>query len=152
MSDSEIIIIDQDFSPICYQEQFEKGCGDAGAIASFLGRVRAEDGVKSLELQSYPPVTEQGIEQAIKEAKSRWELINVQIIHRIGVIKPGQAIVLVMCASKHRRDSFQACDYLMDYLKTEAIFWKKQNYTDEHKLKSEWIEPRSQDYIDKNRW
>ncbi len=141
-------IINRDFSPANYLAEFEKSCGDAGAIASFLGRVRKQDKVKYLELQSYKGVTEKGIKQAIKTASAKWSLLGVHVIHRIGQINTGQPIVLVMCASKHRRDAFNACDFLMDYLKTQAIFWKKQVCSDSE----EWIEPREQDYQDNNRW
>ncbi len=137
------------FNPGNRLNTFSQTCGDAGAIASFIGRVRGQSGsVNQLRLQSYPGVTEQGIEQAIEQAKERWPLSAVLIIHRIGAMGVGEPIVLVATASKHRRAAFQSCDYLMDYLKTDAIFWKHQSGPDG----GQWIEPRRQDYADKTRW
>ncbi|MEE9273434.1 MAG: molybdenum cofactor biosynthesis protein MoaE [Robiginitomaculum sp.] len=128
---------------------FTKQSGNAGAIASFVGRVRGENGdVDSLYLESYPRVTETSIQEAINAANDRWALIDVLIIHRIGTIKAGAPIVLVCTASEHRRSAFAACDFLMDYLKTEAIFWKKQIGENT----AEWVEPRQQDYQDQARW
>ena len=128
---------------------FTKKSGNAGAIASFIGRVRGEKGsVDSLYLESYEGVTVAGIQAAIDAAYKRWALIDVLIIHRIGEIKAGAPIVLVCTASKHRRSAFEACDFLMDYLKTEAIFWKKQIGENG----SNWVEPREQDYQDQARW
>ena len=128
---------------------FTKACSKSGAITSFLGQVRDEDGtVSSLSLQSYPGVTEQGILDAEGKARASWVLDDVLIIHRIGKVEVGHPIVLVAVAAKHRRDAFEACDFLMDYLKTEAVFWKKQTGN----TGAEWIEPRAQDYIDHKRW
>ncbi len=142
------MLLDHDFDPAKALAEFERTCGDAGAVVSFLGRVRAEGGVETLELQSYPGVTEEGIRAAIQAAQSRWPLSAVKVIHRIGRMRPGAPIVLVMTAAKHRRAAFEACDFLMDYLKTEAIFWKRQTGAQG----TQWIEPRAEDYEDKNRW
>ena len=141
-------ILDTPFDTAGALADFEKTCGDAGAVVSFLGRVRWQDGVTSLELQSYPGVTEDGISCAMCEAQDRWPLTALKVIHRIGKMAVGDPIVLVMTASKHRRAAFEACDFLMDYLKTEAIFWKKQTGPDG----TEWIEPRPADYNDNKRW
>ncbi len=144
-----IEISDMAFDPGERLNGFSKACGDAGAIANFIGLVRGQNGeVSELRLESYPGVTEQGIEQAIEQAKKRWPLTAALIIHRIGTMGVGEPIVLVATASKHRRAAFKACDYLMDYLKTDAVFWKHQSGPDG----GEWIEPREQDYTDKNRW
>jgi len=142
-------ILGTPFNPGERLNQFTQTCGDAGAIASFIGRVRGQSGeVTELRLESYPGVTEQGIEQAIKQAKNRWPLSAVLIIHRIGVMGVGEPIVLVATASTHRRAAFESCDYLMDYLKTDAVLWKHQSGA----KGAQWIEPRAQDYQDKNRW
>ena len=142
-------ILNTGFNPGSRLNKFSKTCGDAGAIASFIGRVRGQSGeVNQLRLESYPGVTEQGIEQAIEQAQRRWPLASVLIIHRIGIVAVGEPIVLVATAAKHRRAAFQSCDYLMDYLKTDAVFWKHQSGPDD----GEWIEPRQQDYADKTRW
>ena len=136
---------------------FTQSCPDAGGIVSFTGHVRptaksgpaAKSGpVECLHLQVYSPMTEQGIEATAQEAKERWPLIDLRIIHRIGDMAPGEAIVFVATASAHRRAAFEAADFLMDYLKTKAIFWKRE--TGEHG--SRWIEPRPEDYSDSARW
>jgi len=122
-----------------------------GAIVSFTGQVRgcARTGrVRSLFLQAYSPMTEQGIEQAVRQAEARWPLQAVHILHRTGLMAPGDTIVFVATASAHRRAAFEAADYLMDYLKTEAIFWKREDTI----TGSKWIEPRPQDHLDAARW
>ncbi|MEQ8557527.1 MAG: molybdenum cofactor biosynthesis protein MoaE [Henriciella sp.] len=130
---------------------FERDAAGAGAVVSFTGLVRdhASSGdVKSLFLQAYSPMTERGIEKAITAATERWPLTALKVIHRVGEMAPGEAIVFVATASAHRRAAFEAADFLMDYLKTEAVFWKKEaTETGEH-----WIDPRSEDYQDRARW
>ena len=142
-------ILNTSFNPGSRLNKFSKICGDAGAVSSFIGRVRSQSGeVSQLRLESYPGVTEQGIEQTVKHARRRWPLTSVLIIHRIGTVAVGEPIVLVATAAKHRRAAFQSCDYIMDYLKTDAVFWKHQSGPDG----GQWIEPRQQDYADKKRW
>lgn len=144
-----IIISDKIFDAGARLNTFMAASQNAGAIANFIGRVRGEHGdVNSLYLESYAGVTEQGIQEAEARAHARWPLIDTLIIHRIGTIHVGEPIVLVACASEHRRAAFEACDFFMDYLKTDAIFWKKQIGKDT----SEWVEPRAQDYQDSQRW
>lgn len=144
-------LTDSPFSPGEALAAFGSGAKGAGAIVSFSGLVRdaASSGdVRSLYLQAYSPLTERGIEQAMNEAEARWPLIALQVIHRTGEMEPGEAIVFVAAASAHRRAAFEAADFLMDYLKTGAIFWKKEvTQTGEH-----WIEPRAEDYQDSARW
>ena len=130
---------------------FEQDVGNAGGIVSFSGRVRSEaqaGKVTGLHLQAYSPMTETGIEAAMSEARQRWPLTHSLVAHRIGDMVPGDTIVFVATASKHRRAAFEAADFLMDYLKTEAVFWKKET-TPSGDL---WIEPRSDDYADAARW
>ena len=143
-----IKILDHSFNPAEQLSAFEKTCGDAGAVVAFLGRVRAENDIRELSLQAYPGVTENGIADALKDAETRWSLTSVHIIHRVGAMQVGEPIVQVLTAAIHRRDAFEACDFLMDYLKTKAIFWKKQTGPDG----DEWIEPRPEDYKDNERW
>ncbi len=130
---------------------FEQDVGDAGGIVSFSGRVRsgAQGGdVITLHLQAYSPMTENGIETAMTKARHRWALTHAIVAHRIGDMKPGETIVFVATASKHRRAAFEAADYLMDYLKTDAVFWKKETTS----TGDTWIEPREEDYSDATRW
>ncbi len=133
-------------------QEFTKEASGAGAIVSFTGLVRATstagERITELHLQAYPPLTETSIERAVQKAQTLWTLDAVTVLHRIGDMVPDEAIVFVAAAAKHRRDAFEGVDYLMDYLKTEAIFWKKEAYADG----AAWIEPRGQDYTDKARW
>lgn len=130
---------------------FETTTPGAGAIVSFSGLVRdtsSKGTVKSLHLQAYEPMTSAGIKAAAEQAKTRWPLLSLCVRHRIGDIAPGETIVFVAAASAHRRAAFEAADFLMDYLKTDAIFWKKE-VTDQGEI---WIEPRAEDYTDSARW
>ena len=95
---------------------------DAGAIVSFTGCVRAEDGLTSLTLEHYPGMTEGEIARHVGEAAQRWPLLGAIVIHRVGRLRPGEPIVLVAVAASHRREAFAACEFLMDYLKTKAPF------------------------------
>lgn len=132
-------------------KDIETANSNAGAIVSFSGQVRdtsATGSVKALLLQSYSPMTENGILCAVNDAKSKWKLCDVRVLHRNGRIEAGETIVFVATAAAHRRAAFEACDFLMDYLKTEAVFWKKEITSNgEH-----WIEPREADFEDANRW
>jgi len=142
-------ILDSSFDSGQRLNEFTKKSGNAGAIASFVGRVRGEsNSVDTLYLESYPGVTEDGIAKAEHDAQNRWSLIDILIIHRIGEMSAGEPIVMVATAAEHRRDAFEACDFLMDYLKTDAMFWKKETGPEG----SQWIEPRDQDYQDRKRW
>ncbi|MEZ5893591.1 MAG: molybdenum cofactor biosynthesis protein MoaE [Parvularculaceae bacterium] len=130
---------------------FEKRASAAGAVVSFLGKVRgahAGEAVSALELEHYPGVTERSIAEMEREARARWPLDDILIIHRVGRIGPGETIVFVAAASAHRRAAFEAADFLMDYLKTEAMLWKKE-VRDGGEA---WIEPRPDDYQDAGRW
>lgn len=130
---------------------FENEVGGAGGIVSFTGRVRPDSKhgrVAKLHLQAYSPMTERGIEKAISETANRWPLSGIKVIHRVGDMAPGDTVVFVAAAATHRRDAFEAADFLMDYLKTNAIFWKKE-ITDQGEV---WIEPRPEDYQDNARW
>ncbi len=139
------------FDPHAETAAFAKGRGEAGALASFVGTVRdsAHGGeVSALELEAYPGFTEKQIEQLETDARARFDVIDTLVIHRYGRMAPGDAIVLVAALSKHRREALQAVDYLMDRLKTEAPFWKKELRPEG----AEWIEPRSDDRESHARW
>lgn len=132
-------------------QAFEQRTNGAGAIVTFAGKVRPDStsgAVQSLYLQAYPEMTEPGIKQAVASAQSRWPLTGVQVVHRTGEMTPGETIVFVATASAHRRAAFEAADFLMDYLKTEAVFWKREDT--EHG--AAWIEPKANDYEDAKRW
>ena len=139
------------FDPHAETAAFAEGCGEAGALASFVGSVRnsAHGGVvTALELEAYPGFTEKQITTIEADARGRFDLIDTLVIHRHGRMTPGDAIVLVAALSKHRREALQAVDYLMDRLKTEGPFWKREVRPDG----AEWIEPRSDDRESHARW
>ena len=122
-----------------------------GAIASFIGLVRdvnAGDRVSELTLEHYPGMTEKALDKIVAEAKSRWDVIDVLVVHRVGVLRPTDQIVLVVVAGAHRGEAFAACEFLMDYLKTQAPFWKKERTPDG----SRWVEARSSDDAAAERW
>jgi molybdopterin synthase catalytic subunit len=132
-------------------EAFSWGRMGAGAVVSFTGLARAEtagQAVTGLELDAYPRVTLPAIEAMVADARARFEVQDVLVVHRYGPIEPGEAIVFVATAAEHRRAAFAAADYLMDRLKTEAPFWKKERGPDGDR----WIEARAEDHEDAARW
>lgn len=146
-----IRVTTEPFDPFAETAAFQRGRSDAGALASFVGSVRdsAHGGeVTALELEAYPGFTEKQIERLEAEARRRFNLIDTLVVHRYGRMAPGDAIVLVCALSTHRRAALEAVDYLMDRLKTDAPFWKKE-LTSEGET---WIEPRSDDTAARARW
>lgn len=128
---------------------FRRETAGAGAVVSFLGQVRSEDGaVAALTLEHYPGLTENEIGKIAARAAARWKVSAITIRHRTGAMAPGEPIVFVAAAAPHRRAAFEAADYLMDYLKSAAPFWKRETRGD----RSVWIEPRASDYDDRKRW
>ena len=125
-----------------------KATNAVGAVVTFTGHVRGDDDLTSLTLEHYPGMTEREIAHCIDEAVKRWALLGVTIVHRIGRLVPGDPIVLVATASTHRKDAFAAAEFLMDYLKTRAPFWKEE---DRSGTKS-WIEGRASDVERAKRW
>jgi molybdopterin synthase catalytic subunit len=122
--------------------------GTAGAVASFSGHVRAEDGLSGLTLEHYPGMTEAEIARMADDAAARWPVTGITIIHRIGTLRPGDSIVLVAVASAHRAEAFAACEFLMDWLKTSAPFWKEELRGSE----THWVESRASDEASARRW
>lgn len=122
-----------------------------GAIASFVGVVRdvnEGDSVARMTLEHYPGMTERAIEAIVAEARSRWPILDAVVIHRVGTLAPTDPIVLVVVAAAHRGEAFAACEFLMDYLKTRAPFWKKEALPDG----SRWVEARASDDDAAARW
>ncbi|MEO8629184.1 MAG: molybdopterin synthase catalytic subunit MoaE [Betaproteobacteria bacterium] len=122
-----------------------------GAIASFVGLVRDSnegDRVSSMTLEHYPGMTEKALEKIVDEAKSRWDVIDIAIVHRVGVLRPTDQIVLVIVAGSHRGDAFAACEFVMDYLKTQAPFWKKEQTPQGDR----WVDARTTDEAAAQRW
>ena len=120
----------------------------AGAVASFVGLVRSDDGLTSLTLEHYPGMTEREIGRHVAEAWAKWPLLGVTVIHRVGRLAPGERIVMVAVASRHREAAFSACAFLMDWLKTRAPFWKFE----EAASGPRWVEARDSDDKAAARW
>lgn len=147
----QIRIADQPFDPEAEIASFRQALDQSGAIVTFTGQVRPssdESSVNTLSLQHYPGMTERGIEAMLDDASGRWPLEAALIIHRVGDMQPHDPIVLVATASVHRRAAFEAADFLMDYLKSRALFWKSETGASG----KTWIEPRDEDYADAARW
>ncbi|MDB5482765.1 MAG: molybdenum cofactor biosynthesis protein MoaE [Caulobacteraceae bacterium] len=137
------------FDPGAALNRFTAGRTVTGAVASFLGIARGEAGqATALELEAYPGFTEARIAAFIETAIHRFGLQDAEVIHRVGPIPPGDPIVLVLTAAGHRREAFEACDYLMDYLKSRAPFWKKEYGPGG----ARWVEPTTRDLADIERW
>ena len=141
------------------------GRHEIGAVASFVGLVRdinAAGGagkaavgeanqVSAMTLEHYPGMTEHALEEIVAEARQRWELLAVRVIHRFGRLLPGEAIVLVIVAGAHRGEAFAACEFIMDYLKTQAPFWKKEEGADATAT-ARWVDARESDETAAQRW
>lgn len=128
-----------------------KGDARVGGVASFIGVVRdlnEGDSVAEMTLEHYPGMTENALEKIVAEAKSRWDIYDALVIHRVGKLKPTDQIVLVVVTSAHRGEAFQACEFLMDYLKTKAPFWKKEQTGQGGR----WVEARATDDTAADRW
>lgn len=122
-----------------------------GAVASFIGVVRdLNEGadVATMTLEHYPGMTQKALETIVAQAKARWDVYDVLVIHRIGELKPTDQIVLVVTTSAHRGDAFAACEFVMDYLKTEAPFWKKEATPSGER----WVDARDSDDAARERW
>ena len=128
-----------------------RGNPKVGAVASFVGVVRdLNDGgqVAEMTLEHYPGMTEKALEKIVAEARSRWEIYDALVVHRVGTLKPGDQIVLVVVTGAYRGEAFEACEFLMDYLKTRAPFWKKEATPEG----SRWVDARESDDAAADRW
>ncbi len=144
----EASLAESAFDPSAEITRFTAAHALAGGIVSFIGQVRVGEGVEALELRHYAPLTLPGMVALAEATVTRWALDGLSIIHRSGVMLPGEPIVLVLAAARHRRDAFAAADYAMDHLKSESWFWKREKIAGIWR----WIEPRAQDYADLARW
>lgn len=122
--------------------------GDAGAIVTFTGSVRSDGGIQAMTLEHYPGMTEREIGRHVEEARARWPLLGVTVVHRTGSLAAGENIVLVAVASAHRQAAFAAAELLMDYLKTRAPFWK----CEERAGHAQWVSARPSDETAATRW
>lgn len=153
---SEISVQEADFDVGTEIAALSAGDDGAGAVASFVGLVRADKlaegstqaGVKAMTLEHYPGMTEAALAEIVAEARQRWDLRRVRVIHRVGRLQPGERIVFVGVSSSHRGDAFAACEFVMDYLKTRAPFWKKE----ETPSGGRWVDARESDDHAADRW
>ena len=131
-------------------DALRKGRTDVGALVSFSGLVRDLDdgGLREMELEHYPGMTQRALEEILAQAKDRWALQAGLIIHRYGVLRPGDQIMMVAAASRHRQNAFDAANFMMDYLKSRAPFWKKER----HGHGESWVAAKKEDEAARNRW
>jgi molybdopterin synthase catalytic subunit len=146
-----IRIQEQDFDISAELAALRKGDARVGAVVTFLGTVRdMNDGsvVKGMTLEHYPGMTEKALQEIIDQAKGRWDIYQTLVIHRVGLMQPEEQIVLVAVTSAHRGEAFAACEFIMDYLKTAAPFWKKEDTPQG----SRWVDARVTDETAMSRW
>ena len=146
---ARILVQDAAFDMAAETASLTAGRVDVGGIASFLGVCRGDDGLTALVLEHYPGMTERAIERIAEQAEARWPLTCCTVIHRTGRILPGEPIVLVLTASAHRAAALEACAFLIDRLKTDAPFWKREEFASgAHR----WVEAKAEDDIAAARW
>ena len=141
----------EDFNSQCVIESLCEGRADIGAVVSFVGRVRdtaQSESISAMELEHYPGMTEKALQDIVEQAHQRWDLQGAAIIHRIGKLQAGEQIVMVAVVSPHRGEAFQACEFMIDFLKTRAPFWKKE-YTEQG---AHWVDARESDDTALERW
>lgn len=151
MSHSSIRIQESDFDLSAEIAALRKGDPRVGAVVSFLGTVRdMNDGsqVKGMTLEHYPGMTEKALQEILDQAKARWDIYQTLVIHRVGPLLPEDQIVLVAVTSAHRGEAFAACEFIMDYLKTAAPFWKKEDTPEG----ARWVDARVSDDVALARW
>ena len=151
MSNSSIRVQESDFDLSAEIAALRKGDPRVGAVVSFLGTVRdMNDGsqVKGMTLEHYPGMTEKALQEILDQAKARWDIYQTLVIHRVGPLLPEDQIVLVAVTSAHRGEAFAACEFIMDYLKTAAPFWKKEETPEG----ARWVDARVTDEAAMARW
>jgi molybdopterin synthase catalytic subunit len=141
----------QSFDAATETAALTRGRADVGAVVAFTGLCRDEGGkLTALELEHYPGMAEAEIARIVAQAEDRWPLLGLTVVHRFGLIRPGEEIVLVLTASSHRRAAFEAAEFLMDYLKTRAPFWKREHLKDG--TVGGWVEAKDVDDRAAERW
>ena len=144
----DIRILHGELAPGNAMTAFTAAHPEAGGIVSFVGKVRPDRDVEELELRHYAPLTLKGMDELAETTLARWPLDGVLLHHRTGSMRPGDPIVLVAAASRHRRAAFEAADFAMDHLKSDAWFWKREKRAGAWR----WIDPRTEDHADLRRW
>jgi molybdopterin synthase catalytic subunit len=137
----------ENFDPAEEAARLEAGGG--GAVATFTGLVRGEGGLEAMELEHYPGMTEKALAKIAGEAEARWALSGAIVIHRVGRLEPGERIVFVGTASRHRRGAIEAMHFIIDWLKTDAPFWKREQFAGG---RAQWVEARETDDAARDRW
>ena len=152
MGHADVRLLDAPFDAAAEIAAFTASHPGSGGVVSFIGQVRADDAgtaaVEALELRHYGPLTLPAMQELAVRVLGRWAIDGLLVIHRSGLMAPGDPIVLVAAAARHRRDAFAAADFAMDHLKSESWFWKREKVAGTWR----WIEPRAQDYADLARW
>jgi len=151
MNPPRVSVQTEDFDVSEEIARLREGDAGVGAVAAFVGTVRDRNdgaGISAMELEHYPGMTEQAIESMIDAALQRFDIRAARVIHRVGGLQPTDQIVLVVVTSSHRGQAFQACEFLMDYLKTQAPFWKKEHTPDG----ARWVDARVSDDTALERW
>lgn len=151
MQTLSVMVQQQDFSVDAENEQLLRQSDNIGAVANFVGVVRvsnAHSTVTAMHLEHYPGMTEKSILQVLQNAQRRWQVTAARVIHRVGRLGPGDRIVYVGVASEHRHAAFEACAYIMDYLKLQAPFWKKEITSNG----ARWVDARKADAAAARRW
>ena len=142
----------EEFDPTAEYERFQASITDEGAVVTFAGVARPKTAsggdVAGLFLEHHPRLTEASLKQIAEDAGRRFDVKAISVVHRCGRIAPGETIVFVAAAALHRRAAFEAAEYAMDRLKTEAVFWKREDAVDG----SRWVEPTITDHVDRARW
>lgn len=144
----DIQLLENDLDAAAAQAAFLAAHGATGAVVSFTGVVRPDGGVEALYLDWYPGMTEGSLRDIAEAAQARFDVTGICVLHRCAEVRVGEAIVFVAAASMHRRAAFEAVDYMMDRLKSEAVLWKREIRPDG----SRWVEPRAADSADLKRW
>lgn len=147
----KILVQHEDFDLGVEASALRRGNPKIGAIAAFTGLVRDINdgsGVSTLTLEHYPAMTQKTLIEIVEQAGARWDIIDCTVIHRVGELKPTDQIVLVLVASAHRGDAFESCEFIMDFLKTKAPFWKKESTPTGER----WVDARQSDEAASSRW
>jgi molybdopterin synthase catalytic subunit len=146
-----ISIQEADFDLAVELDALRRQSPETGALVSFTGLVRDisdSEKIESLYLEHYPGMCEKALEKIVSEARQRWSLLGVRVVHRIGKLKPNEQIVLVATSSQHRADAFAACEFIIDYLKTAAPFWKREQTAHG----AHWLDTKTSDEQRMQRW
>jgi molybdopterin synthase catalytic subunit len=139
------------FDPAAESDALRAGNPQVGAVVTFLGLMRDLNGgerVEAMTLEHYPGMTEKALEAIVAEAAGRWDVVGIRVVHRVGELRPEEPIVLVAVASRHRGEAFRACEFVIDYLKTRAPFWKKERLASGER----WVAARASDDAAERRW